>query len=107
MPRAFRALSLNRDQLCTELIGEPRDDLVLHVEKIGQGLVKPISPQVLAGLGFYQLYVDTNATATTLNRALEDIANAQPPTDLFNVDELIFVSEGRVARDHERATDAG
>src|SRR5690348_10622654 len=46
----FRTLRLGQCQFSPQLIGEPRDDFVLHVEEIGYRLVEPFRPQVVAGL---------------------------------------------------------
>jgi hypothetical protein len=46
----FCSTRLNGDQLRLQLVGEPRDDLVLHVEEVGHGLIESFSPEMLASL---------------------------------------------------------
>ena len=51
-PRQCRAASrLGGDKLGVERAGQARDDFVLHVEEIGQRLVKPLGPEMIAGFG--------------------------------------------------------
>jgi hypothetical protein len=85
-------------------VREARDDFVLHVEQIGERLVEPLSPEMIAGFSVDELHIDAHAVAAALNAALEDIADVQLAADLLQVDGLAFVSESRVAPDHERAT---
>ena len=86
--------------------GKPRNDLVLHVEEIGQGLVEALGPEMIAGLGIDELDVDAHAVAAALHRAFEDIAHVQFAADLLQIDGLALVGEGGVAPDDERAGDA-
>ena len=73
----------NREPIRLALaMGAPRDDFVLYVEEIGQGLVEPLGPEMIAGFGVDQLHVDAHAVAAALNAALEDIANVQLASDL-------------------------
>jgi hypothetical protein len=39
-------------------VGEPRDDFVLHIEKIGNRLVEAVGPDVRASLRINELDVD-------------------------------------------------
>ena len=50
-----------------------------------------------------QLNVDAHPIAAALDAALERIAHIQVAADLFEIDRLTFVGEGRVAADHKRA----
>ena len=43
------AARLGGDQLPPQLIGKPRDDLVLHVEEVGHGLIETLGPEMRAG----------------------------------------------------------
>ena len=98
---ALRAPRFGFDQLRAQLVGEARDDLVLHVEKIGDGLVEALGPEMVAGLGIDKLDIDAQAIAAALNRAFEDVADVQLATDLLHIDMLALVGEGGVARDYE------
>ena len=83
---------------------QARDDFVLHVEEIGQGLVEPLGPEMVAGFGVDELHVDTHAISAALNAALEDITDVQLAPDLLQVDGFALVGECGVAPDHERAS---
>ena len=65
--RPFRAPRLGTDQLHLQLIGEPRDDLVLHVEEIGQWLLETLGPKMTAALGVDQLRIDPDAALVSLH----------------------------------------
>jgi len=45
------------------LVGEAGDDLVLHIEEIGQRLVETLGPKVIAGLRVNELHVDAHPIA--------------------------------------------
>ena len=94
------------DQLCAQLTGEARDNLVLHVEEIGHGLVEALGPKMIAGLGVDELHVHAHPIAAALHRTFKDVTHAQLAADLLHIDMFAFVSESRVAADHERAADA-
>ena len=102
----FGAPGFGGDQLRAQLIGEVRNDLILHVEQIGHRLVEPVRPQMIAGDRVDELHVDAHSAAAALNAALENIANVQFASDLLGVDRLAFVGEGGVARDDEGVGDA-
>ena len=59
----FRAPRFCGDQLCPQLIGKPRYDLVLHIKEVGQGLVEPLGPEMRAGLGVDELDIDAQPIA--------------------------------------------
>ena len=84
----FRAPRFGGDQFCAQFIGEPRDDLVLHVEEIGDGLVEALGPKMIAGLGIDELDIDPQAIAAALDAAFQDIANVQLPPDLLHINSL-------------------
>ena len=46
MRRFLRPPGLGGDKLRIERVGEPGDNLVLHVEQIGDGLLETIRPEV-------------------------------------------------------------
>ena len=94
----FRASRLGGDELGVERARQPRDDFVLHVEEIGEGLVEPLGPEMIACLGIYELDIDAHAIAAALNAALEDVADVQLAADLLQIDGLALVGERGVAR---------
>src|ERR1700733_9376232 len=61
---------------------------------------------MIAGFDVYQLRVDPKPVAATLHRTFEHIADVQLTPDLLHVDSFALEGERRVARDHERASDA-
>ena len=65
-----------------ERVRQARDDLVLHVEEIGQRLVEPLGPEMIAGLGVDELHVDAHAIAAALDAAFEHVAYVQLAADL-------------------------
>ena len=71
----FGASSLGGGELIVQSAGETGDDLVLHVEEIGERLVEPLGPEMIARFGVDELYVDPHAIAAALNAALDDIAD--------------------------------
>jgi hypothetical protein len=52
------------------LISEVRNDLVLHLEQVGHGIVEALGPEVRAGLRVDELDVDAQPITRTLNTAL-------------------------------------
>src|ERR1700677_1061947 len=103
MGRLFGPAGLDRRKLIAERICQTPDDLVLHIEEIGKRLVKPLRPEMTAGLGVDELHVDTHAIAAALNAALEDITDVQIEPDGLHVERLPLVSESGVAGDHNGA----
>jgi hypothetical protein len=65
--RALGAPRFRCDELRVERIGEPGDNLVLHIEKVSYRLVEPFRPKVIAGFGIDQLNVDAHAIAAALH----------------------------------------
>ena len=57
MQRTLCAPRLCLNELGIQCVGEPRYDFVLHIEQIGDRLIEPLGPQVIAGSGVDQLYV--------------------------------------------------
>ena len=103
---ALGAARFGGGELLPEPIGEAGDDLVLHVEEIGDGLVEALGPEVRAGLGVDQLHVDAHAVSAALHAAFEHIAHVELAADLLQVDGLALVGEGGVAADDEGAGNA-
>jgi len=92
---------LGGDQLRPQLIGEPRDNLVLHVEEIGERLVEPLGPDMVAALCVDELHVDTQPVAAALHAAFERIADVQFAANRLHVDGFTLVRKCRIAGDHE------
>ena len=57
----LRPSRLGGDKLGVERARQPRDDFVLHVEEIGERLVEPLRPEMIAGLRVDQLHIDAHA----------------------------------------------
>ena len=104
--RPFRAARLVGHQLDIQLAREAGDDFVLHAEKVGEGSVKAVGPQMRADLRVDQLRVDANPILVALDRALEHIAHTELLADRLGVGILPLEGEGGVARDHEAVADA-
>jgi hypothetical protein len=101
MQRTLRPPRLSLNELGIQCVSEPRDDLVLHIEEVGDRFVKTLGPEVIAGFGVDQLYVDPKPIAATLHRAFEHVADVQLAPDLLHVVGFAFESERRTAGDHE------
>jgi hypothetical protein len=65
--RLFCAPRLRLHQLGSQPIRQPSDDLVLHVEEVGHGLVEALGPEVIAGFGVDELDVDAHAATAALH----------------------------------------
>ena len=84
----FRASRLGGDELGVQRARQPRDDFVLHVEEIGERLVEPLGPEMIAGFGVDELDVDAHAVSAALDAALQHIADVQLAADLLQIDGL-------------------
>ena len=73
----FRASRLGGDELGVQRARQARDDFVLHVEEIGERLIEPLGPEMIARFGVDELHVDAHAVSAALNAALQDIADVQ------------------------------
>ena len=60
-----------------KLVGDARNDLVLHLEEVGDGLVEAFGPEVRSALRFDELHVDAHAGPNTLHAAFEDVAHIE------------------------------
>ena len=67
MQRTLRSSRLSLDELGTQCIGEPRYDFVLHIEKIGDGLLEALGPKMLARMSIDQLHVHPKPIAAALH----------------------------------------
>ena len=104
--RLFRPSRLGGDELGVQCASQARDDIVLHVEEIGEGLIEPLGPEMTARFGVDELNVDAHAVSAALNAALEDVPDIQLAPDRLQIDGLALVSKGRAAPDHKGAADA-
>jgi hypothetical protein len=100
----FRASSLGGDKLVVERAGETGDDLVLHVKEIGERLVEPLGPKMIAFLGVDELHIDAHAIAAALYAALDDIADVQLAPNCLHVEQLAFVGKRRISGDYDAAS---
>ena len=99
----FGAPRLGSEELAVQGARQARDDFVLHIEEIGQGLVEPFRPEMIPRSGVDELDVDAHATSHSLDAALEHIADVQFPANHLHVERLASVSERRIAGDHDCA----
>ena len=90
----------------TETCDEDLPHLILHVENICDGLVKPVCPKVVATLSIYELYVNPQPLAATLYRSFDDIAYVQFAPQLLHVNGFALERKRRVACNHERTRNA-
>ena len=81
----FRPSRFGGDELGVERAGQTRDDFVLHVEEIGQRLVEPLGPEMIARFGVDELHVDAHAVSAALNAALQHIADVQLAPDCLHI----------------------
>src|SRR6516162_8942606 len=103
---AHHALSsprLRDGEFMPEPVREAGDDLVLHVEEIGDQLIEALSPEMRAGLGLNQLDIDAHTISRSLDTAFEHIAHVEFASDLLEINRLALVCEGCAAPDDERA----
>ena len=76
MPRRSQrpfATSFRADQRARQA----RDDFVLHVEEIGEGLIEPLGPEMTAGFGVDELHIDAHAIAAAMARNSDERAWAR------------------------------
>ena len=79
----FRASRLGGGELGVQRVREAGDDFVLHVEEIGERLIEPLGPEMIAGFGVDQLDVDAHAGAAALDATFEDVADVQSRPIVF------------------------
>ena len=102
----FRPSRFSGDELGVQRARQSRNDLVLHVEEIGQRIVEPLGPEMIAALGVDELHIDAHAVPAALNAALEDIADVQLAPDRLHVERLALVGKRRVAGNDVSAPNA-
>ena len=88
-------------------VGKPGNDLVLHVEEIGDSVVKTVRPQVRTDFRIHELNIHPKAIPVPLDRSFEHISHTQFLSDLPEISRLPFVGERSVPPDHKRAPNAG
>ena len=102
----FRASRLDGDKLGVQRVRQTRDDLILHIEEIGERLIEPLGPEMIAGFGVDKLHVDAHAISAALNASLKDITDVQFPPNRLRVERFASICDRRIAGDHERPQDA-
>src|SRR6516164_4792716 len=80
---------------------------VLQFEDVFERTVEVVGPEMRAGYGVDQLSGDANPLTRSANASFQNISDTEFPSDLLHVDGLTFVSEARIAGDHEEPADAG
>ena len=97
-----RASRLGGGKLGVERVRQAGDDFVLHVEEIGERLIEPLGPEMTARLPASMSWtLDPHPVSAALDAALKDIADIQLAPNRLHVERLAFVSEGRIAGDHD------
>ena len=97
------AARLGGDELRIQCACQARNDFVLHVEEIGEGLVEPLGPELIAGFGVDELDIDAHAVSAALDTAFKHVADVQLAADRLHVKRLTFVCERRIASNHDGA----
>jgi hypothetical protein len=80
---------------------DPRGDIVLHRENVGEVAVVTLGPKMPAGGSLDQLRRHPHPMRGLAHAAFENIAHAEIAPDVFDRDRLAFVGEGRIAGDDE------
>ena len=101
------AARLGDGELLPEPVGQSRDDLVLHVEQLGDRLVETLAPDVASRPGVDELDAHPHSRAAALDAALEQAADVEVPADLLHVDSFAPVGERGVAGDDKSPGNAG
>src|SRR5262249_3759800 len=78
------------------------DDLILNEKNVGHLAIKPIGPNVCAGLGFDGLRHDADAVVGAPDAAPEHIAHPEIVSELGDVYGLALVLKSSVAREHAK-----
>ena len=63
----FRASRLGRDELGVQRACQALDDFVLHVEEIGERLIEPLGPEMIARFSVDELDVDAHSASAALD----------------------------------------
>jgi hypothetical protein len=71
----------------------------LQFEDVVEATVETVGPDVRAGCRVDQLASNAHPVSALAHRTFEDIADTQFAADLFYVETLVLVCEGRIAGD--------
>jgi len=94
------------DELEVERNRDPVGNLVLPGEQIAGVAVEPLCPQMHVAFGIDQLGGDADPGSRPLDLSFECIAHSQFAADLLDVDRLVPIGEGGIARDHQHVRDS-
>src|SRR5205807_3486151 len=97
---------LRADQLPAECVGDATSDLVLYGEEIPDIVVETLRPKMRVGCRINKLRIDPDLVPRAPDTPLEHIPHPKLAADLLGVDALVFVREGRVARDDQNMPQA-
>jgi len=98
----FAIRQLADSELPEQGLDDASDDLVLHREDVGEITIEPLGPEMAAAfLRVDQLGVDADARRRASRTALQDIADAEFPSDPADIDRLVLEGEAGVAGDDE------
>ena len=93
-----RPIQPRHERVHAQAVSDARNDLVLHLEEVGDGLVEAFGPEVRSALRFDELHVDAHAGPNTLHAAFEDVAHIELAPDLPEIDRLVLVEEAHAGR---------
>jgi hypothetical protein len=77
---------LGLSQFVAQAVREPCHDLILHLEEICHGFVKPFGPEMITSSRVNQLHIYPKPIATSLHRAFEQVPDVQLAADLREID---------------------
>ena len=80
------SLRLRDDEFVAQAIRQPRYDLILQFQQIGDVFIEPVGPEMRAGFRIDQLCVDAHPVLLALHRAFEDVAHVELLADFLGVD---------------------
>jgi hypothetical protein len=101
---ALGAFDLRLLQLRRDRADHARRHLILQIEDVLETAVEVIGPQMRARRRVDELRGDAYALRRLADAAFHHVAHAQFAADLLDVRGVPFVSEARIARDHEQPT---
>ena len=101
-PRLFR-----RTELDLQRVDNPPGHLVLNREDVAQVPIESFGPKMSPGFRLDQLRIDPDPAACAPDAAFKNCTDAKFTGDDTDVDRLAFVSEARIAGDHQEAADLG
>src|ERR1700722_20756096 len=107
-PLALRSAAVCGHEFDAHGPGEPRGDLVLHLEDVAARLVKTLGPEVRAGFCVDELRVDADAVAAAagLHAAFHRVTHAKFAADHARVHWPVLEGEGSIASYDEGARNA-